>query len=623
MRLLAACILLCLGNAEAGGQAPKPLPRTDQQNEQQPVLDREQRSSARIRGRVVTDGGRPVADATILIFPVNFAGNMQSAITSMFRPVTSDANGKFELSSVRPGAYSLSASSPGYVSSDSDPAVFYRPGDNATITMVKGGVITGKVTDSSGEPVVAALVRAIKVRGTNNKPIRMRGDIGAQINESMGMMLGPYQTDDRGIYRIYGLSPGYYQVAAGGRSGQGLSLGGGNAYDGDAPTYFPSSTLETAEDVHVLAGEEATNIDIRYRGNKGHSIGGTVTVSGGPAPQAITVLLTRAANGVFEAAAVAMGGRDNFGFDSVPDGEYVISAMGNSSNIATPEALSASVSEPRRVTVRGADVSGINLIIEPLGSIAGRVVLETLQDVKQREVCKEFRPAPIEGTVLSTFDDRKETTESFRNPLGLFLDTTPSEKGEFIFNLVQRGTHWITVRVPAEHLYLKAVMLQSEPNAKPIEAAKTGVKVKSGEKIKGLIVTIREGAARLSGKVFIGVDNKPPEPGTSVHLVPAEPESAEDVLRYFRTTVSSEGSFALTNLPPGKYWLVGREPSDMDLDDRKPLALDQSARKALRIEGEASKSLIELAQCQTVTDYRFKYVPLTRPANAPVKKAAP
>src|SRR6185503_11757020 len=290
--LWTTCALLLLAIPRVDSQTPKKPPSPSPQSAQQPIPALEPRSATRIRGRVVTDGGRPVPDATIMIFPVNLATNLQGAMTSMFRPVTSDADGKFELSSVRPGAYSLSASSPGYVSSDPDPKVFYRPGDNATITLVKGGVITGRVTNSLGEPTIGALVRAIKIRETNDKPVRMRGDIGSQINESMDMMLGPFKTDDRGIYRIYGLSPGYYQVAAGGRSGQGFSFGGQNTYDGDAPTYFPSGTIETAGEVTVLAGEEAANIDIRYRENSGHSIGVTVTVSTGPAPQAITVVLS-------------------------------------------------------------------------------------------------------------------------------------------------------------------------------------------------------------------------------------------------------------------------------------------------------------------------------------------
>ena len=616
----AICAIMLLTGASVEAQTAKKPPATAPQNAQQPASERESRAATRIRGRVITEGGRPVADATIMLFPVNVASNLQGTITSLLRPATSDADGKFELTGLRPGAYSLSASSPGYVSSDQDSRVFYRPGDNATLTMVKGGVITGRVTNTSGEPVIAALVRAIKVREANNKPVRVRGDLGSQIADSMEMVLGPFKTDDRGIYRIYGLAPGYYQVAAGGRSEQGFSPGGANAYDGDAPTYFPSSTIETAGDVTVLAGEEAANIDIRYRENRGHSIGGTVTVSTGPAPQAITVLLTRNGNGVVEATTVVMAGRDHFGFDTLLDGEYMVTAIGTSGNMAMAagsEGITASVSQPHRVTIRGADVAGINLVIEPLASIAGRILLETLQDAKQKALCKEIRPAPIEGAVLSTRPDRKETADPVSGPLTAFRDTTPNEKNEFNISLLQPGIHRLDVQLPAEHLYLKAITLpQADPNAKPIDAAKSGVRLKSGDKIKGLVVTMSEGAARLAGKVVAGADNKPPEARMRVHLVPAEAEAAEDVLRYFEADVSAEGGFVLTNLQPGKYWLVGRETSDAEQveADRKPLAWDGDARTALRSEGEASKNLIELTQCQFVSDYRLKHIPMSKPS---------
>ena len=131
-----------------------------------------------------------------------------------------------------------------------------------------------------------------------------------------------------------------------------------------------------------------------------------------------------------------------------------------------------------------------------------------------------------------------------------------------------------------------------------------------------------EGAAGLRGKVVTGEENKPPSAKTRVHLVPAEPEAAEDVLRYFEAGVSVDGSFALTNLQPGKYWLVGRETSDAEQAeiDRKPLAWDAGARTALRIEGEAQKTVIELKQCQRLSDFVLRYTPLIKPSKLPAKK---
>src|SRR6185295_3114173 len=172
--------------------------------------------SGSIRGRVLADGSRPVADASVLAFPLNIAANPQGAFSSLLRPSNSDADGKFSLTGLKPGAYSLVASAPGYVLSDADAKEFYRTGDNVSLTLGKGAVITGRVTNSMGEPVVGAVVRAIKIRQIDNKTPRARPGFLSGIVDSMNAMLGPFKTDDRGIYRIYGLTSGVYQVAAGG-----------------------------------------------------------------------------------------------------------------------------------------------------------------------------------------------------------------------------------------------------------------------------------------------------------------------------------------------------------------------------------------------------------------------
>src|SRR5215813_2975565 len=166
-------VLLSVGVAATFAQSGKPGSDISS-GKQQTTSDNESRSRSKIRGKVITEGGRPVPDATIMIFPVNVAGNMTSAVASFLRPVTSNADGSFELTSLQPGAYTVSASSPGYVLSEQDPKSFYRPGDVATLNLIKGGVITGKVTNSSGEPVVGAVIRAIKTRESDESPSRVR-----------------------------------------------------------------------------------------------------------------------------------------------------------------------------------------------------------------------------------------------------------------------------------------------------------------------------------------------------------------------------------------------------------------------------------------------------------------
>jgi hypothetical protein len=401
---------------------------------------------------------------------------------------------------------------------------------------------------------------------------------------------------------------------------QGISLGGATPYDSDAPTYFPSSTIETAAEVTIAAGGEVGNVDIRYRENRGHSIGGTISVGDGPTPQVISVLLTRA-SGIVEATTVVMSGRNHFGFDSLLDGDYLITAVGSSGNpamAASAEGISASASATRRITVKGADVSGINLTIEPLASITGRAVFEPLQDAKQKPACKDIRPVAIEGTVLSAPDEaRDQLVDPMNGPLGGFDEATPNAKGEFTIGVLRPGTHRMEIQLPAAHLYVKTISLpQTGPNAKPIDAAKNGVRLKSGDRVKGLVVTIGEGAARMSGKIVVDADNKTPEIKMRVHLVPAEPDSGDEVLRYFEAEVGADGSFALANLAPGKYWIIGREDTTAD---PMPAAWDSGARTALRFEGEATRKVIELTQCQSLGEYQLKYVPLTKPSKLPAK----
>ena len=84
--------------------------------------------------------------------------------------------------------------------------------------------------------MVVVPVRAYMIRDSRGQPTRY----GTPSQERT--------TDDRGVYRIYGLAPGTYLVAAGGGRSSAYSV---SAYATDAPTYAPSSTRDTAAEVVV------------------------------------------------------------------------------------------------------------------------------------------------------------------------------------------------------------------------------------------------------------------------------------------------------------------------------------------------------------------------------------
>ena len=583
--------------------------------------------SGSIRGRVVAEGSRPIADASVLAFPLNIAANPQSAFSSLLRPSNSDAEGKFSLTGLKPGAYSLVASAPGYVLSDADAKEFYRTGDNVSITLSKGAVITGRVTNSTGEVVVGAIVRAIKIREIDNKTSRARPGFLSGIVDSFNAMLGSFKTDDRGIYRIYGLTSGVYQVAAGGRGESMVNFSGSGIYDGDAPTYYPSSTIDTASEVEVRAGDEAVAIDIRYRDHRGHTISGSVTGAAGSNQAGISVMITRAGSAIVEGNGFVnpMSKERGFAVDGLLDGEYTAIAIANSNGMMdNGESLSAQVSPPRRVTVSGADATGVELALEPLAAISGTVTSEPAPASALKDACKNPPRFYKEEIVIDARSEAKSKPEDeVLQMLNAFRRTTPNDQSEFTVGFLRPGIYRPEVHLPGENLFIKSMTLPpATPNEKRMDAAKTGVRLKAGDKVKGLILTIGEGAAGLKGRVVTGEENKPPSEKTRVYLIPAEPDAADTVLRYFEADVAVDGAFALGNLPPGTYWLVTREVTASDQDDaaRNPVAWDSGGRLGLRFEGEATKKLIELAPCQRVTDYSLKYSPLIKPSKPSTKK---
>ena len=88
---------------------------------------------------------------------------------------------------------------------------------------------------------------------------------------------------------------------------------------------------------------------------------------------------------------MGQGMKPGFSFNGVADGEYELMAQ------QWGGANDTTASAPRRVTVKGADVSGIEMILGPLASIAGRVNLEEAP----KEKCGEGRGGTLQETVIS------------------------------------------------------------------------------------------------------------------------------------------------------------------------------------------------------------------------------
>src|SRR5262249_16497265 len=308
-----------------------------------------------ISGSVVDQSGQPLANASVYLRTASSGGPNRTEWT--------DDDGKFQFSGLLPGVFAISARVPThYLDSADDQPVYVRAGASIKLRMIKGGIITGKVTNLSGEPLISATV----------KPTRIRDQEGKTASGGPGMR--EFVTDDRGVYRIYGLPPGSYVVSVGGSRGFQQK-----PYDVNAPTYYPSSTRDTASEVVVRDGQETAGMDIKYRDEPGYRVSGTVAgIPGSPGPgyAGTGISLTNVKSGSIESYTSVQNYDANKGFIfyGVPDGVYDLTA---SRTGGREDGLGSS---PQRITVKGSDVTGVQLSLAPLGKITGQLVLDPVPE---------------------------------------------------------------------------------------------------------------------------------------------------------------------------------------------------------------------------------------------------
>jgi hypothetical protein len=541
-----------------------------------------------ISGRLVADDGQPMGGAQVIAIGVSkspLAGAMQTA--------NCDADGNFKLTGLSHGVYSIVAQAPGYVSGQ-DLSRKYRVGESVIIRMARGGVITGRVTDEFGEPMVGVQVSADRVADSEGKPDKSAA--------KMSDMDSSRTTDDRGVYRIYGLEAGAYVVGVNVASPIFAAMGRTSR---EPPTYHPSSPRGAAVEVNLRGAEELSGVDIRARGGRGRSISGTVSgeTQGEGLINGVAVMLYGAADKQLAGATTLIGGQ-NFSLRGVEDGEYELLAT------RFNESMDLALSAPRRVAMKGADLNGIELKLLKLGSVSGRVVIEAPK-AECKAASDQFK---VEETLIELKrDDRTPgvfASGLFPMEAGVYLGgATPEKGGGFTVNNMEAGRYRIGADLPDENWYVSAITQSATP--KPVDVSRAGVTLKQGEKISGIEMIIAQGAASLSGRVVPSREGAQLPKRLRVHLVPAETAAADDLLRYAESPVRGDGSFEFKHIAPGKYLLHARQASEKDANDdqSRPLAWDAVERAKLRREAAIAKNEIELKTCERVKDHVLRRQP--------------
>ncbi|HEX7334117.1 MAG TPA: carboxypeptidase-like regulatory domain-containing protein [Pyrinomonadaceae bacterium] len=523
-----------------------------------------------VSGSVVTESGQPLANVEVSVRPVTSEG---LPITNL----TTNREGVFKATGLAPGSYTVSASIPAYIpkSPPSHPVV-QNTGDSVTLVFIKGGVVTGTVINSKSDPIVGIAIRVEMVvdeSGRNAPGISY---------ESV--------TDDRGVYRVYGLPSGTYIVAADGSPN--YSPAGVNAFALDMPTYAPSSSRETADRISVRVGEETSNVDITYRAERGSTISGIVrgTRMG---DRGFSLTLTSLAEKGPRWDKHFQDANGEFVIEGIPDGEYhlVATAYWNDRDRGQSETMV--------LNVRGADIEGIEFTATALASITGRVIMKPLNEPVA--ACTDKRQPQFSETSATAWyrvlENGKKKPQFVLRARG---SDTPNAQGNFTLRDLAASEYYFGMRVPGQQWYLQSVaFVPATPGVEPADVTRTWTTVKPGDQLSGLTFTFAQGAALVRGEITLAEGQTLPDKLT-VYLVPAEAAQAEDPLRYFAAPVSAAGNFWLSNIMPGRYWMVTRPGTEDTRYEMTKLRLPDAAktRSSLRHDAEQAKTLIELKPCQ-------------------------
>jgi uncharacterized protein (DUF2141 family) len=508
------------------------------------------------------------------------------------RTVYSDDDGRYAFMDLPAGAYTLSGSKTGYVSityGQRSPNAG-RPGTpiqlaegqqikDLVFELPPGGVITGIVFDEKNRPSVATPVRVMRWSMSNG--------------ERTLSSAGTSTTDDRGIYRVYGLPPGEYVVSALPRntgveqsaemqlileermvelqardmssggfvvSGGALSveLGAGGESEaatiGYAPIFYPGTLdLGTAMPVTVGVSQELSSVDFALQQVALARVGGSVIVPPGMNTSSIQVRLYNSADRIPGVNTQSSRVRNNeFSFNNVPPGQYRAVATANVRNgrggrggdearAAAPGTWVNASSTPdvdrlwasTDIAVSGRDVSNVALVLQPGMTVSGSIAYEgAATPPEARRIRVTLAPFGPEATAAGA---------SSRN-------ATVDESGRFDITGVVPGRY---------HVRATGVPGWSVKSAVHggLETLDFALDVTPMEHVDNLRVVFSDQSTELSGVLQDPLGS--PTADYTVIVFPSDQRYwLPQARRIQATRPSTAGRFAFSGLPPGDYRLA-------------------------------------------------------------------
>jgi len=440
---------------------------------------------------------------------------------------TTDQEGNYQINNLTIGTYQVAPVARSFVVSDGDSqqgqTVIVTGADNiegVNFDLVRGGVITGKVTDANGEPVVEERVMLSTV-------------VDQQDSRRGPQISGTFQTDDRGIYRMFGIRAGRYKVFV----GQGED-GGGFGYMGRGRPPLPQSFYRDPADpdkpgiIEIGQGTEASKIDITV-GPAGPNFSASGRVvdqeTGKPVPNlaiGLTRIVTMDANNTrgYGAAQTSADAQGEFRFQSLPPGKYEASLGDYRSDLRA---------ERTTFDVVDQDVSGLVIKASKGASVTGVVIFDGKRDPSV--------DALLLRAWLSVYT-RNEENPNISSNRGIGLSADGSfhvgglQPGVVTFSIESRGPRRFTItRIERDGVILPA-----------------GIQIQNAEQVNGLRLFVTSFNGSIRGVVKTENGTLPSGARFAIQIA----KSGEPNMPMHGTQVDVRGHFLIEGLAPGTYQIT-------------------------------------------------------------------
>lgn len=507
-----------------------------------------------ISGRV-TINGQPAPNIQVDIneIPTDFNSpqpirqTADGAITRSAFKARTDGEGRYQVTNLPPGRFVVTAGSKVFVPASQQPnepkLITLDAGesrDNLDFALVRGGVITGQITDAEGRPAIAHQVRVTLI---------VIGPDGQQQSRNFPGNWGERMTDDRGVYRIYGLLPGTYL----------LGVGGEDNFFSTAkypPIFYPDATdPKQAKLIPVKSGEEITGINLRLGGARKtyEAIGRVIEADTGKPVPNIRVSCLK----IFEEESDDNEGGYGEG-QADRQGNFRLTGLNRGKYGCTLQAgwMEASdfYAEPMTFQVLDENVSGIEIKASRGGTISGVSVIEGSNDAATK--------AKLARMMIFAYSESEDPQDRRLQPSS-YHQTTIKPDGTFLLTGVAPGKVTLQVNTAGDRTLS---LIRMEQGGAPFEES---LKLTKGEKVNDLRLIFTTGTGIIRGQ--IQATGRPQSAGDTYRIQARLQGSTTGA--WFHNVVDDKGRFELTSLPAGEYELQLNGVSQMPDGSRRSMVL--------------------------------------------------